>query len=718
MNTNKIKSQNMKIKQTCFVLILACLALNVNSLTASTAFAQAQKAEIFRVIDAGQKPSSELKMKSSKVPTFEIHKNNKAIPLLKVGTEPLLESFVTALPEAQPLKLSIEKIMPRTPLPNVNLDKQMQTISKVSPAQAIASAQTLSQIPDVKVLNELTPAELNQTNPDPKEITLFKSQDYKILEGLIYIDEIKNDSMAMAQFAELLEDKEYALEAHYHYGVAASKLGLPSEFRSSLLKAAQKSKSKDLQVWATEALVENINLLTVADVKEIDLLAQKLELDTTKNEAYQLFRAKYFLEAGQLAQVEESLQLIPEKSAYYVEALLISGLSAYRQAQLDKAIKDLSEVLKRSNKTLPLRTVAAITLARIYFQKSDYKAAYTTYLEVEKTHPLWLQAVVEQAWTQILNQDYEGAAGNMFSLHSDFFKNAYNPESYVVRTVGYLNLCQFGDSMQVLSSLGRKYAPYYGRLEKFHDAKKPTQQYYDLVRTWLKNTDLKEVEGIPRSFILELARHPSFVAQQKLINTYEDEITAFSDVTLKLVQREKDLLKKQNEANQELNKIRLALLEPQAPVEKLKSDENILHKKLTSYKYQYGQVNKARTIVKEVREKSYARIDKEKGLVRAKAAEAIKSRYEKLTTDLKQILDQNEVLQYEVYAGAGEHIRYQASGGEVPNRDAASNAPARDKDKSVKWNFKGEIWEDEIGHFRSSLKNVCAEDNQPQAIKK
>jgi ribonuclease HI len=34
------------------------------------------------------------------------------------------------------------------------------------------------------------------------------------------------------------------------------------------------------------------------------------------------------------------------------------------------------------------------------------------------------------------------------------------------------------------------------------------------------------------------------------------------------------------------------------------------------------------------------------------------------------------------------------------------------KDKKVKWNFKGEIWEDEIGHFRSSLENVCPKEEE------
>jgi hypothetical protein len=31
-------------------------------------------------------------------------------------------------------------------------------------------------------------------------------------------------------------------------------------------------------------------------------------------------------------------------------------------------------------------------------------------------------------------------------------------------------------------------------------------------------------------------------------------------------------------------------------------------------------------------------------------------------------------------------------------------------DKNFNWDFRGEVWEDEIGHFRSSLENVCPKD--------
>lgn len=96
------------------------------------------------------------------------------------------------------------------------------------------------------------------------------------------------------------------------------------------------------------------------------------------------------------------------------------------------------------------RNIAALTLARIYFQLAEYQKSYRTYLEIDANHPFWLQAMTEQAWAQIQYHDYEGAAGNMFSLHTDYFKNTFNPESYLIRIVGYLNLCQYGDGLHVI----------------------------------------------------------------------------------------------------------------------------------------------------------------------------------------------------------------------------------------------------------------------------
>ncbi len=373
---------------------------------------------------------------------------------------------------------------------------------------------------------------------------------------------------------------------------------------------------------ATEALVENIANLEVSDIALIDPLVTKFDLDVTKNDDYQIKRAKYYSEKGQLGQMEDALVFISETSKHYPEALLLSALFNYRQGKVDEAIVQLETLMKvtESDKLSQLRAVGAMTLARMEFQKSNYKEAFQAYIKVDKSNALWLQAMIESAWTQILSEDYEGAAGNMFSLHTDFFKNAFAPESYVVRTVGYLNLCQYGDGVQVLNDMNRKYGSWKKKLGDYGQTNKTTLNYYDTVKNWLKNSDLKEVDGLPRSFIVELARHPAFMNIQKQINTYEDEISRFNNISLTLVKIERELITKQNNASKELTDAKKNAKNDSSAVQNAE-------KKLLSYRIQYHIAKKARLSIKNLRTVGIARIDKEKTGLRGQAAKVLQGRF-------------------------------------------------------------------------------------------
>ena len=200
-------------------------------------------------------------MKSSKVPSFEIHKSTTSIPRLNVGEEPTLEANVSelkipALPQEKNLK-AVKKDSPKVH----ELEKKKSALATAAPAKSLANAKTLAQIPEVKALKEIVDPVVKETQPDTKEIIAFKSQEYKILEGKIYYEFIKNYEMALAHFSELIGDKEFTHEGGYHYALAAAEVGLPTEMRTQLLRVAKDAKSKSLQSDATMALVKNIEKL-------------------------------------------------------------------------------------------------------------------------------------------------------------------------------------------------------------------------------------------------------------------------------------------------------------------------------------------------------------------------------------------------------------------------------------------------------------------------
>lgn len=655
------------------------------------------------VVSPGSKPSG-LKIKSSGVPTFDAQPNGK-IPLLKVGTERTLKENVKDFNAPQAPEAKFTSVKKAAEIALTKLDAKKTGPEVVKPAQVFVSAQTISKVPDIKNLSDVAEPTFTESTPTTKEIKLLSNNDLKFIEGLIFLQIHGNNDMALPILSELFSDKNLRHEAQFHYAEAARELGLPKEFRNSLYSVAKEAKEADLKKAAVLELVNNIKVLDVYDVKEIEPLVQQSEVDISTNDAYNFYRAKHFLEQGNLGQVEDAVTLIPEKSPYYNDALFISGLFNYRQGQVDKAAGLFEQVIKRTTKDEGIHTTAAITRARIHFQKNQFKEAFKAYLEVDKSQNFWLQGMVEQSWSQIMVKDFEGAAGNMFSLHTDFFKNAYNPESYVVRTVAYLNLCQFGDAQSVLQNLGRKYAPLYGKLAAYKQAHKAPADYYESVRAWLKAPQQKEVDGIPRSFIVEWARHPSFMNIQGNINTYEDEISNFNKITLNLIQREKDILKLQNETSKKLSDVRSKLNDPKSNKDIVKGEETEIVRQLSALKYESNNINRARNQVKVIRDVASQRLEKDKLALRQVASETLKKRYDKMVEELKNLIDQNEVLQYEIYAGAGEHIRYQTAGGEA-GKDPREQLKV-EKNKEMKWSFKGEIWEDEIGHFRSSLKSVC-----------
>lgn len=657
--------------------------------------AQAGSGSTLSVTSPGRAPEARLKVKSSRVPTYSLSDKSggkvKSIPKLDIGEEARLSADGIApltLPEAK-AEAQLSPLRKR-PSPEVVTTPTMKNMPAFTKAKALTTIENIGHIPQVKDLTAAPEIKAKESDPKVEKIQEMKPNDYRLLEALIFLEIHQKYELAMGLLADLIKDPQHHIEALYHYGLTAKGLGLNSEFREAMIKVSKESKSKEWKVHAAEQLVKNADLLEVADIRNVEPLVQQAEIDTTGQDQYHLIRAKYFLNDGQLTQVDESLSLISDKSPQHTEAMLVSGIFNYRRGKLDNALADLQEVMKISDRRWPLRSVAAITMARMYFQKSQFKDAFQAYLEVDKSDALWLQAMVEQAWTQILSEDYEGAAGNMFSLHTDFFKNAFSPESYVVRTVGYLNLCQYGDGMHVLEEMKRRYAPWKGKMEAYRTSHKQGSAYYDTVKAWLKNSDLKEVDGLPRAFIVELARHPGFLKVQSQINDLEDEMSRFNQVTLNLVKRDRELLERQNQVIKEAKTAE----EREARLAPLKLEQQI--------------AKKARTSIAEMRAAAVKRMDKEKVGLREEASAALQGRYKDIAAALDKTLEQNEVLSYEVYAGAGEHIRYQMAGGDISKKDH-QELKVQDG-KSLNWKFKGEVWEDEVGHYRSSLKNVCPKD--------
>jgi len=655
----------------------------------------------------GRKPVSNVKYRQSGVPVFEMVQKKgsdlvkvKEIPKLDIGDEKQIQASDNGFKLPSTRDLKINPVQAKQSPEMVKIPPVM--LSQVQPVKKLIT-QANTDVPVVQEL-ALVPDPIT-TNPDValKNMVEIKPDEYKMLQALIFLEYQKKYDLAMNLFVELMDVPQYRAEALFHYAETAFGLGLYSEFRQKMIQVTQETKDLALKKAATASLVKNVTALENSDIGQIDPLVEAFDIDITTNDKYLLKKAKYYSEKGNLGELENALTFIATTSPLFPEASLLKAVFNYRQGQIDTAISDIETAwpLMEANKKDQIRNLSALTLARLYFQKGDYKTSYQTYLKIDKSSPSWLQAMVEQAWTQILAGDNEGAAGNMFSLHTDFFRKAYAPDTYIVRTVGYLNLCQFGDGVSVLNDLNKRYKVTQEKLETFKKNNQDPMKYYDLVKNWLRNTQIEEVEGIPRAFIVELARHPNFTSIQKQMNKYEDENSKFNKITVDLIRKEREARLKMLQSKNEF----AVMKREKASAESLARKE----REFLAVGIEYTIINRAREGIKKMRAAAIARLDSEKDVLRQKVANNLKARYNDFVAALGHLVDQKEVLAYEIYSGAGEHIRYQMAGGEVKERAPAALTP--DENESYKWKFKGEVWEDELGHYRSSLKNVCPSED-------
>ncbi|GIL18588.1 MAG: hypothetical protein BroJett040_23390 [Oligoflexia bacterium] len=667
--------------------------------------------DVFQLKSQGRQPGKDLTIKKSGVPTYNLVKKGqkiKDIPRLDIGEEKQIEAAQLTPQQKQPIKAVQLSPLQKQKSPEIfRIDSLIKKgITHTGPAKEIVKINPQFQAPAVKPLKEIPDPKITEREPSQKKLIPFSSAEEKLLQALIFLEIHKAYHMAIGIFSELIaESPEMKTESAYHLALTAWGLGLTSEFRyqmNKVLKDPQQNwQKKATSNFAHNGIEGDLDLVPIVDPK-ID----EFETELTKADRYQLNRAHYYMNKANLTQAQMALDEIQPDSSLYPEAQFMKGVLLYRSGQVDESQKQLQSALKIYEQKAPdseLKSVTALTLARIYFQVGKYKEAFDLYLKVNKNNPLWTQAMVEQAWAQILTEDYEGAAGNMYTLHTDFFKNTFTPESYIVRTVGYLNLCQYGDGMKVLYSFKKKYAPVLKQLEDYKKTAKQASNYYDTIRTFFQNPQNKTIDGLNRNFVYELARHPSFMNEQKQINHYEDQIQKWNQLSLDLVQRERQLLAQQTEAEKKLEELKRQKNKP-SPLE-IKSAED----KVTSLRIQYQIAKRARNSIKDVRTAALTRLEQDKEVYKKKAAEALKARFETIQTTLSKTLDQSDILSYEIYSGAGEHLRYQMAGGDISEKDRIE-LKVQDG-KSLKWEFKGEVWEDELGHYRSSLKNVCAKEN-------
>ncbi|MDI1482160.1 hypothetical protein [Polyangium sp. y55x31] len=186
---------------------------------------------------------------------------------------------------------------------------------------------------------------------------------------------------------------------------------------------------------------------------------------------------------------EEAISLfekVDAKSKYYVQAQFFTGISNVQLRKSVPAVKSFQQIVRALDEGVEgvedesrMRDLAFLSMARTYYSASvrlddnsvpkidgnKLSAAVKYWNRVDVGSEYWLDALFEQSWAYFMAGDYPHALGNMHTIESPYFPNAFYPEADILKAVISFTICQYQDATTIVARMRKRYEPIKKELE-------------------------------------------------------------------------------------------------------------------------------------------------------------------------------------------------------------------------------------------------------------
>lgn len=266
---------------------------------------------------------------------------------------------------------------------------------------------------------------------------------------------------------------------------------------------------------------------------------------------YLMGRFKY----GQ-GEFDEAIALfgrVDRQSDHYVYARFFEGISHVRLRRAQPAIQAfraiteaISEGVTGVEDTQRMRDLAWLSLARVYYTASNrtdpetgersiegtlLSNAVASWQEVGQGSEYWLDALFEESWAFFLADQYSRAMGNIHTLFSPYFDDAYYPEALVLKAVIFFSACQVENAEAMVAQFHERYDPVQQELQSTLGQFEDNQQFFEfLQRVRSGDANLSpRIRGVVSSALSDrtLLRHVEYVrlleAEEARLNQSPDE---------------------------------------------------------------------------------------------------------------------------------------------------------------------------------------------------
>lgn len=250
---------------------------------------------------------------------------------------------------------------------------------------------------------------------------------------------------------------------------------------------------------------------------------------------YLMGRFKY--SQGEFEEAIGLFQRVDRQSDYYVYARFFEGIAHVRTRRAQPAIQSfraivdaIAEGVTGVEDTNRMRDLAWLSLARVYYTAANRTNAETgertvdgtllgnavvAWNEIGSGSEYWLDALFEESWAFFLADEYSRAMGNIHTLFSPYFDDAYYPEALVLKAVIFFSACQVENAEAMIFQFHERYDPVQTELQSTLGQFEDNQQFFEfLTRVRSGDANLSpRIRGVVSSALSDrtLLRHVEYV---------------------------------------------------------------------------------------------------------------------------------------------------------------------------------------------------------------
>ncbi|MGM0556871.1 MAG: tetratricopeptide repeat protein [Myxococcota bacterium] len=350
----------------------------------------------------------------------------------------------------------------------------------------------------------------------------------------------------------------------------------------------------------------------------------------------------------------ELLGYVSRRSDLFAKSRYIAAITNVANYEAAPAVQNFKEVLRYLNdkkggeglneQEKNLLELSNLGMARVFYSTGDYETSLKYYSNVDRESDRWPQALFESSWAYFQVDGYNRALGNLHSLNSPFFADAYFPEGPILAAVIFFYNCKYDRVEYEL-----------GEFEYYYEPLKP------------------EV--------------------QTVLDTYQDPTEMFEFL--------RELKEGETDFDPQVYQILNAALDDAQVKRKFELVETVRAEleKIESMPSSWKQSSLGGTLVQDATvAESFALND---------AGSLAQQRLERVVTELDDLIRQKSEIKFEVTRARRGQVQADIRAGMDVAANTTQEERIEVSDEQMYWTFDGEYWKDELGHYVFAINSQC-----------